>query len=253
MLDAMRPLRPVYPASAAHTVNQLSEQLAGRDRRTLYGAEGRPDVPHLSADSLHLSQPDRARLQQTRVYLVPGTPWPGVAEQGAAWTKPWAEELRRQGVGHVVPLTYGAKTDLGGYLKTFADPFFGTVEKTLAKQIAADLKAKPLAKGERIVVLGHSYGCVAGGKVAETLRQQGLPVAGMVMLETHLPDVGQYVKTAPALPKVFEIDNETHTTMQIPARTRHQKMVVPQVSHMAMVMRPPATMLQQIVREIAAP
>jgi pimeloyl-ACP methyl ester carboxylesterase len=253
MSDNMRPLRPPTSPSPVHTVNQIAEQLAGRDRRTLFGGEGRPDVPQLNADSLHLSQPDRARLQQTRVYLVPGTPWLGVAEQGGAWTKPWAEELRRQGVGHVVPLNYGAKSDLGTFLKIFTDPLVGGADKALVKQVEADLKAKPLVPGERIVILGHSYGSLLGGKLAERFSKQGLPIAGMVMMETHLPDIGQFVKRAPAIPKVVEVDNEARTTLKVPAKTRYQRMYVPQVSHMEMVLRPPATMMQQIVREIASP
>jgi hypothetical protein len=246
-------LRPNPAPSPATTVNRIAEQLAGRDRRTLFGSEGRPDVPHLSPDSLDLSPPDRTRLQQTRVYLLPGTPWPGVAEQGGAWTKPWAAELRRQGVGHAVPLTYGAKSDLGAYARIFTDPLFGGAEKAISRQVAADLKARPLAPGERIVILGHSFGALMGGKLADNLTRQGLPVAGMVMLETHLPDIGQYVKQAPKVPKVVEVDNAARTSLKVPAQTRHQRLHEPQVSHMAMVMQPPPAMMRQILREIAIP
>ncbi|MBC7541347.1 MAG: hypothetical protein H7338_01305 [Candidatus Sericytochromatia bacterium] len=107
-----------------------------------------------------LGQPDRTRLQNTRVYLLPGTPWPGVADNGGAWTKPWSDALRSMGVGRAVPLNYGGGSDVATYARIFADPFTGGVEKRVMAQIAADLRAKPLAQGERIMIIGHSFGSV---------------------------------------------------------------------------------------------
>ncbi len=253
MLEPLHPALRAMSTAPAPIINTLTQELLGRDRRALFGAEGKPSQPAMTSDSLELGQADRTRLQQTRVYILPGTPWPGVADNGAAWTKPWSDTLRQMGVGRVVPVNYGGGSDVGTFARIFADPVTGAAEKRVMAQISADLKAKPLAQGERIMILGHSFGSLMGGKVAEKLQAKGLPVAGMIMLETHLPDVGQFAKKAPALPRVVEVENEARTKLQVSGKSKFDRVYVPQLSHMDIVMRPPASLMRQIVRELAAP
>lgn len=235
----------------SRSLNYLSERLAGPERRFRFGREGVTHLPTMTRDSLKLGSSLEARLKDTRVYLVPGSVWPGVSEQGAAWLKPWAGMLEKAGVGRAVPVPYASKNGIAALLQPFTDPLTHRSERRILEGITADLEAHPLRKGERLFVLGHSYGSKVGGTVADTLRRQGLPVEGMIMLETHLPDAGQFVKRAPALGRVLEVENEAATHLRVPAGTQHRKVVLPDVSHMDMVLDPPARLVDRIVRELA--
>lgn len=232
-------------------MNELSERLAGSERRFRYGGEGLTRLPTLAKDSLRLSSSLEAKLKDVRVYLVPGSVWPGVAEHGAAWLKPWASMLEKAGVGRAVPVPYAAKSGIGALLQPVTDPLTHKSQRRLMQGIAADLEAKPLRQGEKLFVLGHSYGSKVGGEVAEQLRRQGLPVEGMIMLETHLPDMGQFVKKAPALGRVLEVENDAVTKLAVPPGTSHRKVVMPGLSHMDMVLNPPASLIDRVLRELA--
>lgn len=236
--------------SVGQILNTISGQLAGPERRTLFGAEGDVRLPLLSADELSLAQPNRARLAQTRVYLLPGTPWPGARENGSAWLEPWARSLQHMGVGRAVPIRYAAPSFVRAIAQAFSDPVLKTSERRAMEAITADLQAHPLAPGERIYLLGHSYGNRVGAVVAERLQGQGLPVAGMVMMETHLPDLGQIAPRAPAIGRVVEIENE-RSRLQVPAGTELQRLRFPQLTHMEMVVRPTAELMNGVVRALA--
>lgn len=232
-------------------LNNLSERLAGPERRFRFGSEGLTRLPTLAKDSLHLSSSLEAKLKDVRVYLVPGSVWPGVAEQGAAWLEPWAAMLEKAGVGRAVPVPYNEKNGLRAFLQPFTDPVTHKSERRIMDGIAKDLQAKPLRKGEKVFLLGHSYGAKKGGEVADVLRKQGLPVEGMIMLETHLPDMGQFVKQAPGLKRVLEIENDAVTRLSVPEGTAHRKVVMPELSHMDMVLEPSASLIDRILRELA--
>lgn len=232
-------------------MNELSERLAGTERRFRYAGEGLTRLPTIAKDSLQLSSSLEAKLKDVRVYLVPGSVWPGVAEKGGSWLKPWAAMLEKAGVGRAVPVPYASKSGLGALLQPFTDPLTHKSERRIMQGIAADLQAKPLRQGEKLFVLGHSYGSKMGGEVAERLRQQGLPVEGMIMLETKLPDMGQFVKKAPGLKRVLEVENDAVTKLAVPAGTTHRKVVMPELSHMDMVLNPPATLIDRVLRELA--
>ncbi len=232
-------------------MNELSERLAGSERRFRYGGEGITRLPTLAKDSLRLSSNLEAKLKDVRVYLVPGIVWPGVAEQGAAWLKPWASMLEKAGVGRAVPVPYASKSGLAALLQPFTDPITHKSERRIMQGIASDLQAAPLRRGERVFLLGHSYGSKMGGEVAEQLKRQGVPVEGMIMLETHLPDMGQFVKKAPALERVLEVENDAVTKLAVPAGTSHRKVVMPDLSHMDMVLNPSRRLIDRVLRELA--
>lgn len=235
----------------SRAVNNLSERLAGPERRFRFGSEGLTRLPKLAKDSLQLSSSLESKLKDVRVYLLPGSVWPGVSEQGAAWLKPWAARLEKSGVGRAVPIPYTEKNAFRALLQPFTDALTHKSERRILAGVAADLQANPLRRGEKLFFLGHSYGAKMGGEVADQLRRQGLPVEGMIMLETHLPDLGQYVKKAPGLKRVLEIENDAATKLSIPKGTVHRKVVMPELSHMDMVLSPPAALFDRVLRELA--
>lgn len=232
-------------------MNNLSERLAGRERRFRFGSEGVTHLPAMARDSLALTSTLEAKLKDTRVYLVPGSAWPGVKENGASWLEPWASMLQAAGVGRAVPVPYANKSGLGALVQPYLDPITHRSERRILDGIAADLEANPLRQGERVFLLGHSYGSKVGSTVADTLRQQGVPIEGMIMLETHLPDMGQFAKQAPALERVLEVENEGASRLKVPSGTAYRKLVMPELSHMDMVLNPSERLVDRIVRELA--
>jgi hypothetical protein len=242
---------PARKKAVANLVNDLSEKVAGRDRRALFGADGIPHLPEMSGDRLQLQRQVTTALKNARVYLLPGAPWPGVAQNGAAWLEPWSRMLESLGVGRAVPVPYEGNSFLGGTLRIFTDPLFKTSERTVLSRISDDLAQHPLKPGERLFILGHSYGAKVGAKVADTLKQRGLPIEGTILLGTSTPGVGQFVERSPAVKTVLEVENDPRTHLKALPGTDLRELTLPQLRHMDLVMNPPANQIDQIVRTLA--
>jgi hypothetical protein len=233
------------------SVNGLSERLAGRDRRFRYGIFGLTTLPPLASDSLNLSPKAARTLASSRVYLLHGTPWPGVANNGGGWMQPWATKLEELGVGRAVPIHYGGTSSLLANLRVMLEPIFGINERRILTAIDKDLATNPLKAGERIFLLGHSYGSRMSVPVADKLKGRGLPVEGVIMIENRVPaPVGQFVKRAPGVKRLLEIENNPGKLLETKPGTRYQRHVSPELSHMDFVLNPPARLLERILEEL---
>lgn len=233
-------------------LNNLSEKVAGRDRRFRYGADGLTRLPSLAADSLVLTGAGKGRLANARVYLLNGMPWPGVARNGGAWMDPWAAKLQEAGVGRAVPLHYNGSSALVANLRALMEPFFHFDERRVMKMIQADLAANPLKKGEKIFLMGHSYGNILAVPLSERLKAKGIPLEGVVLIEDRVPPpFGQLVKKAPGVKKVLEIENAPGKPLITAPGTEYRRHVAPELTHMDFVINPPASILEAVVKEMA--
>lgn len=237
--------------SLGRAINDWSERIAGRDRRTSFAGEGVPKLPDLSRDSLELGPKATTALQNARVYLLPGTPWPGVAQNGAAWLEPWAKMLERAGVGRAVPIPYEGDSFVAGCLRYVTDPVFNQSQRRILSLIKDDLAKHPLKPSETLFIIGHSNGAKAGVEVANALKAQGLPVEGMVMLGTRLPDLGQFVTAPPRVRTVLEVENDPGEFLTPQPTTDFRTLMLPELRHMDLVLNPPAKLFDQILRAIA--
>jgi len=192
-----------------------------------------------------------ARLAQTRVYLLPGTPWPGVAEKGTAWLEPWARTLEAEGVGRAVPVRYTHSNALVSNLKMFLEPITGQQQDAALSYIESDLERHPLKPGDRLFVVGHSYGAKLGAEVATALKDRGLPVAGFVAIEDRVSGVGQLLKKAPAVPRVLEVENDPGRPLEAEPGTSYRRLVLPKLAHMDMVLTPPRSLLNSLLDEFS--
>ncbi|MBM3271334.1 MAG: hypothetical protein FJZ01_27175 [Candidatus Sericytochromatia bacterium] len=249
MLQSLRGLG----RALGEALNGVSARLLGRDQGFRYGVAGLTRLPALSRDELRLSAGAARRLASSRVFLLHGTPWPGVGSKGGSWLAPWAARLEELGVGRAVPIEYSGRSTLWAHVKLLLEPLFHFDEKRVLKQISADLAARPLAKGEHIALIGHSYGTRLSVPVADKLRARGLPVSTVVMIENRVPaPIGQFVKQAPAVPRVLEIENNPGKPLRTAAGTAYKRIVAPDLTHMDFVLSPPARILEGIVKELAA-
>lgn len=233
-------------------LNRLSERVAGRDRRFRYGPDGLTRLPSLAADSLVLKGGVRGRLAGVRVYLLNGMPWPGVARNGGAWMDPWAARLEELGVGRAVPLHYNGSSALIANLRAVLEPVLHLDQRRVLKLIEKDLATHPPIPGERVFLLGHSYGNILAVPLAQRLKARGIPVEGVVLIEDRVPPpFGQLVKKAPAVPKVLEIENDPGKPLITSGRTEYRRVVAPDLTHMDFVVNPPASILEAVVEELA--
>lgn len=231
--------------------NRISEEVLGKEHRFRFGSEGEVRIPLLVPDELQLTESAAARLAATRVYMLPGNPWPGVAEKGTAWLEPWARTFEQAGVGRVVPVRYTHGNDLVAILKMFSEPLTRQQRKAALSGIEADLARHPLKPGDRIFVVGHSYGARLGADVTTVLKERGLPVAGFVAIEDRVPGVGQIVKKAPAVGRVLEIENDPGKPFETKKGTSYRRLVMPKQSHMDMVLTPPRSLLNTLIDEFS--
>lgn len=233
-------------------VNGLSELVAGRDRRFRYGADGLTRLPPLVSDSLVLTSSTKRQLANSRVYLLNGMPWPGIAKNGGAWMDPWASKLEELGVGHAKALHYNGSSSLVANLRALLEPFFHFDERRVMKMIQADLAARPLKAGERVFLLGHSYGNILAMPLSERLKAQGVPLQGVVLIEDRVPPpFGQLVKKAPKVKQVLEIENNPGKPLITATGTDYRRQVAPELTHMDFVLNPPARILEAVVKELA--
>jgi pimeloyl-ACP methyl ester carboxylesterase len=237
----------------AKRVNDASEAVAGRERRARFGPEGAVHLPPVAAIAVADAQL-RRRLANTRLYLLPGHPWFGLPGNGTAWLAPWRRTLEALGVGRVTPVRYTAGWDgFDSFLAMTLEGVGHTQEQRALRVIHRDLAAHPLRPGERVAMLGHSYGAMLGAKVAERLTAEGIPVASLVLIETRLPDVGQFVGRVPAVPSVVELENEPGSLGAALPGTRYRQVLFPELSHMDMVLTPTPAFMRSVVAAIAGP
>ncbi len=233
-------------------INNLSEKVAGHDRRFRYGAEGITRLPSMTADSLVLTRGSGKELANSRVYLLNGMPWPGVAQNGGAWMDPWAARLQELGVGKAVPVHYSGKSSVWANLRALVEPFFHFDERRAMKLIAADLAASPLKPKERVFLLGHSYGNILSGPISARLEKQGVPVEGVILIEDRVgAPFGQIVKKAPAVKRVLEIENDPGKLLVAGPGTDYRRFVAPELAHMDFVLNPPAKVMDAVIRELS--
>ncbi len=232
-------------------VDRWTARLAGRDFGTRL-AGGEAQLPTLRPAALRLSQAGKERLAGTVLFLVPGGTWPGVGANGAAWLAPWAQTLRRLGVGRVVPVPLLEGRDpISATFEPLVSRATGHHQDHVARVVAAELAARPAGPGG-VWLLGHSYGSLVAFEAAHRLKHmQRLPVTGAVALETHLASTGFFVRRAPALDAVVVAENEDGYWPAALAGTRYTRVPVPGLAHMDLVLRPPARLVAAIVRAIA--
>lgn len=242
---------PLPKPAKADPRNTWSERLLGKDHRFAFGVEGEVRLPKLSRDELHLDARSIDRLAHTRVYLLPGTPWPGAAKEGTAWLEPWARLLEEAGVSRAVPIRYTESSAMVSNLKMLAEPFTHQQRDAALAGIEADLRDHPLQPGDRLFLVGHSYGSRLGGEVASALVERGAPVAGYVAIEDRVSPVGQILTQAPAVPRVLEVENDPGKPLQTRPGTSYRRLVMPRLSHMDMVMDPPKSLLTALLTEFS--
>lgn len=231
------------------SLNEVSEYLGGRNHRTLFAGEGVPRLPQL--DSLTLGS-RRQALGQLRVYLLPGTGWPGVAEGGAAWTRPWAKLMEQAGVAQAVPVPYGPASLTHSVTRMFTDPVLHTSEERALELILADLAKRPLAPGQQVFLIGHSYGAKVGGQVAEDLVQRGIPVKGLALMGARNEGLGDIVGHAPRVPQVIQIENLPGKPVATPPGTALTALDASDHSHMDLVLKPSRRLLEGLLSTMAA-
>ena len=155
--------------------------------------------------------------------------------------------LQRLGVGRAVPLPL---LDGQHPLAATFDPLLSRVTRhhdaSAAARVRADLAAHPPGPGGGVWLLGHSYGSLLAFDLAE-----GLGAAGVVALETHLNSTGFFAPRAPRVPVVFVAENEAGYWPAVPAGTRLQTLHLPGLTHMDLVLAPPAGLVRGVLRAIA--
>lgn len=244
---------PEPPPSVLLALNDWSERLGGREMRLALGKDGEVKLPRLRPEALGLAPAERDRLRCSRVYLLPGGIWPGIGERGGAWLAPWAGELERLGVGRAVPVRYQRACPLLLAIGPFLEPFWHWDGARVVERIEADLRSRPLVAGEKVYLLGHSYGGYLATEVAPALQSRGRRVEGVMVLETHLPSSGQYVKAVPKVARYMEVENEPGFWLDPPAGTRYERLYQPNLSHTHMVLRPTAELFEALLRHLARP
>lgn len=238
------PPRPAW----GEAFDRFSASVVGPEMRTRFGESGVTRLPAMTREDLALAPGSRDRLAASVVYLLPGGTWPGVEENGAAWLQPWALGLQALGVGRAVPLPLMPDRHA---LAATLEPIVSRGltrhhDADVVARIRADLAAHPPGPGGGIWLLGHSYGSVLAFEVA---CQVG--AAGAIALETHLTSTGFFAPHAPAVPTVLVAENEDgYWPSTAPGTTLH-KLHLPGLTHMDLVLAPPAALLRAVVRAIA--
>lgn len=240
------------PPPAWHeAVDRFTARVAGRDFGTRF-ASGEARLPPLDPDALGLGPAQRERLAGATVFLVPGGTWPGVARNGAAWLGPWAEALRRLGVGRVVPIPLlDGREPLAATFEPVLSTLFTRHHLAHVEAVAAaELAARPAPGGAWL--LGHSYGALLAFEAAHRLHHvRRVPIAGAVALETHLATTGHFVRRAPAIPAIVVAENEDGFWPEAAPGTRNTRVHVPTLAHMDLVLRPTARLVATTVRAVA--
>lgn len=168
------------PLPLAAAVNDASEALLGTERRFRFGPEGAAHFPALAGRP----------FAGLRFYLLPGLPWPGAPEQGQGWLTSWARGLRAAGASRAVAVRY-APADLWASCRLAGRP--EEAIRRAGAAIAADLAAHPPAPGERVVLVGHSFGARLAAAAVPALAPWR---PGLVLLGAALPE-GALVKSLP--------------------------------------------------------
>lgn len=230
--------------------NDLSALVGGRELRFRYGNEGLTRLPALARDRLTRTSPQGSALKKVRVYLLHGAPWPGISDS-AAWMKPWAKRLGELGVGRVLPIVYARKSLLPARIQFLLDHALKFDQKLVVAQIQRDLERVPRQAGERLALLGHSHGALLSVPVAESLAAKGIVIDTVILVEDRVPfPVGQFVKRAPAVRRVLEIENNPGKPLRVSSQTDYRRHVEPELTHMDFVLNPTPSLFDAILRAL---
>lgn len=177
-------------------------------------------------------------LAHSRVLLVPGGPWPGVAGDGDAWATAWA-------------LAWRART--GGRAWALRPQIWpvGQRERVLEQALKA-LGESPA--GGPILLVGHSRGTVLVKDLAEDLQSHGQAVQAVAMLEVEAPHTGWFAREAPqGVPRLLLAEN--HPTCMPPPVAGQSRVYLwgPDWPHMDWVLRPPEALWRALYALLAAP
>ncbi|MEB3222135.1 MAG: hypothetical protein VKS61_08675 [Candidatus Sericytochromatia bacterium] len=185
---------------------------------------------------------------RARVYTVHGADVPGLTGHGKSAMRRLASELRRSGVSEVTSLEYNGDSFLANQLAPLWEVLLGRFSKQAARQVAEDLAARPLAKGEQVHLIGHSLGTRVAVNLADKLAARGVPVGSVALLEPKNGLIPPAVGRLPRVGRALIVENQAGVKLKNPHHVPVAELLIPGQSHAQVIERPTHALLKAIGR-----